>query len=218
MARIADPQHRDRILDAARRTFRRRGYVDAPMAEIARGAGIAVGTLYIYFESKEAIARAITAQRFEAAVRVVIPALERPLTRPRIRRMVYDTFDAVFADPAFGTADLPLGDVSTTLAPELYRQITGAVAAAFARQMAAKTMRRYDPATLADYFVILLRRALLVSATTAGRRREPFATCLVDLLCAALLLPKSRPLRRQVRGAVGAPSRGLRNHQRATRT
>src|SRR5215475_9003785 len=112
MARIADPQHRDRILDAARRTFRRRGYVGAPMAEIARGAGIAVGTLYLYFESKEAIARAITAQRFEAAVRIVIPALERPLTRPRIRRMVYDTFDAVFADPAFGTPDLPLGDVS----------------------------------------------------------------------------------------------------------
>src|SRR5262249_37570229 len=171
--------------------FRRRGYVGAPMAEIARGAGIAVGTLYLYFESKEAIARAITAQRFEAAVRIVIPALERPLTRPRIRRMVYDTFDAVFADPAFGTPDLPLGDVSTTLAPELYRQVTDAVAVAFSRQMASKTMRRYDPATLADYFVILLRRALLVSATTAGRRREPFATCLVDLLCGALLVPRS---------------------------
>ena len=191
MARTADPQHRDRILAAARRTFRRRGYVRAPMAEIARSAGIAVGTLYLYFDSKEAIARAITAERFEAAVRVVIPALERPLTRPRIRRMVYDTFDAVFADAAFGTPDLPLGDVTTTLAPELYRQITDAVAAAFARQMASRMMRRYDPATIADYFVILLRRALLVSATTGGRRREPYASCLVDLLCGGLLVPKS---------------------------
>jgi AcrR family transcriptional regulator len=190
MARIADPNHRARILDAARRTFRRRGYVGAPMAEIARGAGIAVGTLYLYFDSKEAIARAITAERFEAAVRVVLPALERPLTRLRIRRMVHDTFDAVFADPAFGTPDLPVGDVTTALAPEAYRRLTEAVAAAFERQIANKTMRRYDAATLADYFVILLRRALLLSATTANRRRDPFASCLIELLCGALLLPK----------------------------
>src|SRR5215467_4753612 len=70
MARVADPAHRARILAAARRTFRRRGYVNAPMTEIARGAGIAVGTLYLYFDSKEAIAGAITAERFGAAARV----------------------------------------------------------------------------------------------------------------------------------------------------
>jgi AcrR family transcriptional regulator len=200
MPRTADPQHRTRILDAARRTFRRRGYAAAPMTEIARTAGIAVGTLYLYFESKEAIARAITAERFDAAVAVVLPALERPLTRPRIRRMVYDTFDAVFADPAFGTAELPLGDVVTTLPPERYRKVTAAVAAAFERQMSAKTMRRYDAATVSDYFVILLRRALLVSATTAKRRREPFAGCLIDFLCRALL--PDRPPRRGGRSST----------------
>jgi AcrR family transcriptional regulator len=194
MPRTADPLHRDRILDAARRTFRRRGYNGAPMSEIARDAGIAVGTLYLYFESKDDIARAITAERFAAAVRVVLPALERPLSRARIRRMVYDTFDAVFADPAFGTPDLPLGDVASSLAPELYRQVTEAVAAAFARQMSNKTMQRYDAATIADYFIILLRRALLVSATTARRRRDPFASCLVDVLCRALL-PAKEPAR-----------------------
>jgi AcrR family transcriptional regulator len=200
MARVADPNHRARILDAARRTFRRRGYVDAPMAEIARGAGIAVGTLYLYFDSKEAIARAITAERFEAAVRVILPALEQPLTRLRIRRMIYATFDAVFADPSFGTPDLPVGDVTTALPPEAYRRVTGAVAAAFERQMTNKTMRRYDPTTLADYFVILLRRALLVSATTANRRHDPFASCLVELLCRGLL-PDARRARRQAIGS-----------------
>jgi AcrR family transcriptional regulator len=192
MARIADPRQRDRILDAARRTFRRRGYVAAPMAEIARGAGVAVGTLYLYFESKEAIARAIAADRFTAAAQVVLPALEKPLTRPRIKSMVYRAFDAVFEDPAFGTPDMPIADIFPSYAPESYRRFASAVAAAFERQMKEKTMRRADPATLADYFIILLRRALFVSATTANRRREPFASTLVDLLCGALLPVKPK--------------------------
>ena len=58
MSRIADPRRRDDILDAARHTFQRHGYADARMTQIARRAKIAVGTLYLYFDSKEAIASA----------------------------------------------------------------------------------------------------------------------------------------------------------------
>lgn len=187
MARVADPHHKTRILDAARHTFLRRGYVDAPMSEIARKAGIAVGTLYLYFDSKEAIARAIAADRFAAGAAVILPALAKPLTRARISKMVYKTFDAVFADPAFGTPDLPIADIFPTLAPESYRQVTDAIATSFERQMDAKTMRRYHAETLADYFVIVLRRALLVSAIKGHRHRDPYASTLVDLLCRALL-------------------------------
>lgn len=200
MSRIADPRRRARILDAARHTFVRRGYVAAPMTEIAKGAGIAVGTLYLYFDSKEAIARAIAAERFAAGAMVILPVLEKPLTRARIKQMVYDTFDAVFDDPAFGTPDLPIADIFPTLAPEAYRQITEAIAASFERHMKEGAMRRYDPATIADFFVILLRRALLVSATKANRRREPFASTLVDVLCRVLLADK-RSVRRGRRSA-----------------
>jgi TetR/AcrR family fatty acid metabolism transcriptional regulator len=200
MSRIADPRRRARILDAARHTFVRRGYVAAPMTEIAKGAGIAVGTLYLYFDSKEAIARAIAAERFAAGAMVILPVLEKPLTRARIKQMVYDTFDAVFDDPAFGTPDLPIADIFPTLAPEAYRQITEAIAASFERHMKEGAMRRYDPATIADFFVILLRRALLVSATKANRRREPFASTLVDVLCRVLLADK-RSVRRVRRSA-----------------
>jgi TetR/AcrR family fatty acid metabolism transcriptional regulator len=41
------------ILDAALRTFVRRGYPDTKVAEIASEAGVAEGTLYNYFASKE---------------------------------------------------------------------------------------------------------------------------------------------------------------------
>jgi AcrR family transcriptional regulator len=43
---------RQRILDAARDVFFRDGFMDANLDEVARGAGVAKGTLYRYFESK----------------------------------------------------------------------------------------------------------------------------------------------------------------------
>ncbi len=45
----------DRILDAARRRFEKYGYRRTSMIEIARDVGIAAGTLYRYFDSKEDI-------------------------------------------------------------------------------------------------------------------------------------------------------------------
>ena len=49
----ADPVKRQRILDAAVRTFGRRGYHDAKIAEIASAARVAEGTVYLYFRNKE---------------------------------------------------------------------------------------------------------------------------------------------------------------------
>jgi len=43
------------ILDAARELFARRGYEETTIAEIARDAGVAVGTVYLYFQNKHDI-------------------------------------------------------------------------------------------------------------------------------------------------------------------
>jgi TetR/AcrR family fatty acid metabolism transcriptional regulator len=44
--------HRRRILETAQEVFFRDGFVEANLDEIARGAGVAKGTLYRYFDSK----------------------------------------------------------------------------------------------------------------------------------------------------------------------
>jgi len=44
---------RRRILDAAVRVFARKGYFGARVSEIARRAGVADGTVYLYFRDKE---------------------------------------------------------------------------------------------------------------------------------------------------------------------
>jgi len=55
MARRRDNDKRRRILDAAVRVFAKKGYFGAKVAEIARRAGVADGTIYLYFHNKEDI-------------------------------------------------------------------------------------------------------------------------------------------------------------------
>jgi len=52
---------RQRILDAARRLFSQDGFDGAATRDLAREAGIAAGTLFNYFPTKEAIALALAA-------------------------------------------------------------------------------------------------------------------------------------------------------------
>jgi TetR/AcrR family fatty acid metabolism transcriptional regulator len=47
------------ILDAALKTFVKRGYPETKVAEIASEAGVAEGTIYNYFQSKEALLLAL---------------------------------------------------------------------------------------------------------------------------------------------------------------
>src|SRR5450432_2999293 len=53
--KAATEQRRCSILQAARAVFARQGYADTVVDDIATQAGIAKGTLYLYFASKEKI-------------------------------------------------------------------------------------------------------------------------------------------------------------------
>lgn len=59
MVRTLDPVKRKAIIAAARAHFLRDGYEAVKVSNIASEAGIASGTLYLYFKSKEALAAAI---------------------------------------------------------------------------------------------------------------------------------------------------------------
>ena len=49
----ARPGKRDAILRAAIDVFAERGFFNAQVADVARAAGIAAGTVYLYFKSKD---------------------------------------------------------------------------------------------------------------------------------------------------------------------
>jgi AcrR family transcriptional regulator len=61
----AGPDKREAILAAALRLIARLGLHAAPMSAVAREAGVAAGTLYLYFPSKEAMINALYLELLE---------------------------------------------------------------------------------------------------------------------------------------------------------
>jgi AcrR family transcriptional regulator len=64
--RLRTNLYSDAILDAAERCFFEAGFAETKMAEVAARAGVAVGTVYKYFASKEALLAALAARHRES--------------------------------------------------------------------------------------------------------------------------------------------------------
>jgi len=70
---------RERILRAAIEVFARNGYFNAKVSEIAKAAGVADGTIYLYFDGKEDLLVTI----FREHTRNYLQSLERELAHVR---------------------------------------------------------------------------------------------------------------------------------------
>ena len=70
-------RNRARVLDAARAAFAEHG-ADAQMEEIARRAGVGVGTVYRHFPTKQALAEALVEERFARVLAHQRELLEDP--------------------------------------------------------------------------------------------------------------------------------------------
>src|SRR5690348_15998425 len=75
MPRHADPARHATILAVARKLFHERQYVHTTMANIAAAAGMGVGSLYVYFPTKEAIALTLVERYFAELHEVIVPPL-----------------------------------------------------------------------------------------------------------------------------------------------
>ncbi len=87
-ARPAVADKRAAILRAATQVFARNGYFNAKVADVARVAGVADGTVYLYFKSKEEILHSI----FDRSVEEAITEVRQQLTdltdaREKLRRI-----------------------------------------------------------------------------------------------------------------------------------
>jgi TetR/AcrR family fatty acid metabolism transcriptional regulator len=83
---------RESILRAATRVFARNGYFNSKVADIAREADVADGTVYLYFKSKEEILHSIFDQNMAEAIasgRVLIEKLHDPSEKLRRIAMLH---------------------------------------------------------------------------------------------------------------------------------
>jgi TetR/AcrR family fatty acid metabolism transcriptional regulator len=80
---------RDRILNAAVRVFAKKGFYATRVSEVAKAAGVADGTIYLYFKSKDDLLVSL----FEHRVERLLAYLERELPRAanasdKLRRVI----------------------------------------------------------------------------------------------------------------------------------
>jgi AcrR family transcriptional regulator len=68
-------RNREKVLEAARAVFSEQGR-DAQMDDVARRAGVGVGTVYRHFPTKEALIEALMVAAFEAIAAAAVAALD----------------------------------------------------------------------------------------------------------------------------------------------
>jgi TetR/AcrR family fatty acid metabolism transcriptional regulator len=98
---MKDPDKPQQIVDAAIRVFARSGYYNSRVSDIAREAGIASGTIYLYFRTKEDILVTLFREKmaeFVAYLRREIADEPDPVSR--IRRLVRLHFTVLERNPA----------------------------------------------------------------------------------------------------------------------
>ena len=77
---------RERILAAAERVFARRGFFASRVSEIAKDAGVADGTIYLYFKSKDDLLISLFEQRMKqvnATLQTAIATAHKPIDQLR---------------------------------------------------------------------------------------------------------------------------------------
>ena len=152
--RRKDERPRD-IIAAALATFAEKGFAAAKMEEIARRAGISKGTLYLYFETKEdmfrAVVREVVVPNVEAIQKAVLGA---DLPFAAMVRMLLPRFSEIVTTlPVGAVAKMVIGESRNF--PELARvwhdevifKAIGLIAGVIERAQARGEVRPGDPRT-----------------------------------------------------------------------
>ena len=150
------------ILRAATRMFARNGYFNSKVADIARAAAVADGTVYLYFKSKEEILHSIFDQNMAEAIaagRKLIENLDDP--REKLRRIAKLHLDRLGADR----------DLAVVFQVEL--------------RGSTKFMEEFSAAAFAEYLA-LLRRTFEEGQRAGVFRKELNAKVAAKILFGAL--------------------------------
>ena len=98
---MRDPDKPQQIVDAAIRVFARNGYYNSRVSDIAREAGIASGTIYLYFRTKEEILVTLFRDKMAAFVARLRREIDGEADAvAKIRRLVERHFSVLEQSPA----------------------------------------------------------------------------------------------------------------------
>ena len=90
---------REKILEAALRLFRKRGFEKTTMRDVAKAAGVAVGAAYYYFPSKEAVVLAYYERTQDAHAALAREGMKRARSlEGRLRAVLHAKIDTLEHD------------------------------------------------------------------------------------------------------------------------
>jgi AcrR family transcriptional regulator len=199
MARIADPNQKQNILQAARDVFKEKGFAAARMSDIAERAGVAVGSIYLHFKTKEALCNALSDEVNKRIMNESLPLLLQPdpakaidegiRAAMRIMDEERDLLSLLYLNIGFG----PFEDYQPT---DTDLAVWRTFSDNLKERMNAGVFRTYDPARLAQLISNLVERTAVGCLILGAGEIEDYTDITVAFLQNALLVnppaPKAR--------------------------
>lgn len=152
---------RAQILEAAQRVFAQRGYHAANVAEVATAAGVSQGTVYHYFDSKDALLMAVyedweTAnlrQEIDAALAATPTASGKlALVARATAQRIDGSYELLKAQIEFWS-HIPRHEAIRERFKAMFAQLTGQVAAVVREGMDAGEFREMDAVSVARWLI-----------------------------------------------------------------
>jgi len=153
---------RDQILRAATKVFAQNGYFQSQVADVAKVAGVAAGTVYLYFQNKDDLLVSIFERSMNdvlAEARAAVDDVAEPAER--LRRIARLHLERLGRDK----------DLAVVFQVELRQSV--------------KFMERFSATFLQDYFT-LIRQAIADGQQSAAFRKDISATTATKIFFGAL--------------------------------
>jgi AcrR family transcriptional regulator len=189
---------REQIMEAALQVFARKGYTRASNKDIARQAGITPGLIYHYFESKEALLKAIFETRTPLRlVRSIQPEVLELPPEPMLRFLVQQILVIVEDERFMQLLRIYLPEAIFN--PQTALLGTSAISEAIhfvenylAAHMASGELRQADPGLVTQFLLgsimdLALRRQVLNDPSTLQYSQEQIVDSVVSLVLQGLL-------------------------------
>lgn len=186
---VGEPKFRRRkadrpgeIVEAALAVFAEKGFAAARLDEIARRAGVSKGAVYLYFETKEDVFRAVVSQAIApnvSMVRAMVTAHPGPLAG-LLRAIVGHVAGVVETTPLGGVLKMVIGEarnfpeIARVWHDELVSQALGAMTAAIEAAQTRGEVRPGDARAYALQLIAPLLVAVLWRETFVPVGARPF--------------------------------------------
>lgn len=175
------------ILEAAEDLIAAKGIQGAPLAQIAKKAGVAVGTLYNYFADRDSLIRALFEMRrttLHPQLRAAVAKAPELPFEDRLRAFVRDVFAVLDAHRKFIKVALETEHIKK-LAPsstpnDLQAAVTELVSIGIKEKVLAASARELVPIALSGALKALVMKRIADNAPLETREADALVTLFLD--------------------------------------